>query len=253
MSSALDRLKNFGKPNPINETPIVATPTIDPDVADAVVAKLVTCESCSNQQKALTKVGKLLLCDSCARAEKEVIKATPKPLVDTTPETSKADQKVQDQIATMMNDPIAEYLDLNVEDLQNEERKKIFNDVALRLATATITEINEEYDRKMHYLKLVHFEAHMILLNKSQKIKNASTKRKKEEMLLEDVTWQQTRAAKGTKSTVKKTSKIITKTDLELQNLPADIRDAVRSMIKAGLAKDVALRFIQDAKLKGLK
>jgi len=268
MTSALDRLKNFKLPTPklpTSELPtsISTTPEIAPqspeihireDGTEIIeiekVEKLQTCEACPNQQKTLNKVkvSKMLLCDSCAAAEKEVPDPIPK---DTTPEESKESQKIQEQVAALLNDPIAEYLGLSVDDLQNGERKSIFNDVALRLATATISEINEEYDKKMHYLKLVHFEAHMILVIKGEKIKGAKDKKQKERMLLEDLNWKQKEKEVKTPRVAKKISGGTTQPDFEIDAFPTEIRNAIRSMMKAGISKELAIAEVK--KMRGGK
>lgn len=161
------------------------------------------------------------------------------------------------QLQRLMDDPVTNYLGVKP-DAMNERRRKIFNDAAVKLSAASISQINDRIEELFTYLKDVEWEYQSTIMIKQDRVNSAKTKKDKERILREDLAWQdQKKSDDKADKKVKRASiknkavakpQVMTAQDLEIDRLPADIKNTVKSMIKAGITKEKALQFARDMK-----
>lgn len=161
------------------------------------------------------------------------------------------------QLQRLMDDPVTNYLGVKP-DAMNERRRKIFNDAAVKLSAASISQINDRIEELFTYLKDVEWEYQSTIMIKQDRVNSAKTKKDKERILREDLAWQDQKKSDdkadkkvkraGIKNKAVAKSQVMTAQDLEIDRLPADIKNTVKSMIKAGITKEKALQFARDMK-----
>lgn len=148
-------------------------------------------------------------------------------------------------IQKIVEDPITDMLGGNVDGLDDEKRK-IFNDLALELAGQPLTVYNDHYERIVNYLRLEQWKAQCILMLKQNRIKDAKDKREKERLIAEDLNWQHTRKKKRDKKTADRPKrKVLKKSDFDLSGIPKDLHATATSMMKAGISREKVLKFVQ--------
>lgn len=236
---ALARLKGAAKPL---STSIAVTPTAVP------VAPTVTSEPITPQ---------VIVTDpDVAEAVVSAPQVTPQlpPLLSqdmTEAEIAELTKDADDQLKRLSNDPVVNYLGVNIDDMGARQRK-IFNEEAIKAATATISQLNDRYELLYQSLKDIEWQAQSVIMIKQDRIKNAKSKNDKERLIREDLAWQerkkrQTKSDKVATRTIKKRDgKVVAKSDAEIDALPTEMRNAVKSMLKTGVSKEKAMAFVRE-------